>query len=178
MSGIRELTKNILATIRVLNGSREADCVRIAHDLYAQVQNRIIQTGMDSNGIAFPDYSVRQMSKKKVLGRSRNASAESRVKGKKGNTISYVEFRTLNLLQVKHVDLFLTGEMWKNTGVKVISSVLGRVTVLIDGKTPQANKKIDLNSERYKTNILEPSAQEIDAAGQAFSKRRMLKFKI
>ena len=166
MSDFRRLADLFRIAIDSLTSSREADAVRVASDTLALVESRIIETGKDADGVKFPAYSTRKMSASRFAGKSRNAGAEARVK--KAKALSYAEFRQLNNLQTGHVDLYLTGEMWRGTGVIVEKRLLRSTLVRIGGRTPESARKIDLNSIHYKGSILEPSPIEIQQVRAAW----------
>lgn len=150
--------------INTIKTSGERRAFIIASDVYAQVQSRIIQTGKGSDGRKFKGYSTKPLPKYFFTGKSRNAGAEQRVA--KAKKVSYKKFRQLNLLPVDHVSLYFTGAMWRGTGVTLASKAPGRVIVRIEGKTQEAEQKIEWNSLRYGP-ILEPSKKELNAARAA-----------
>mgnify|MGYP003394339606 CR=1 FL=1 len=172
MSGFADLAKRIRAAIDDLTRSREPEAVQIASNLYAQIQNRIIQTGKDKDGDRLPGYSTAQVPKYWFHGRSRNTGADARVRASKKKTLSYSEFRSLNSLQTNHVDLYFTGEMWRETGVTVEKRLFRATHVRIQGKTPEAAQKVEWNSARY-GNILEASTAELEAARRAYVQSRI-----
>ena len=124
MSGLRSFANAIRLLRDNLVSSRETVAVQVASNLLAQVENRIIQKGEDSEGVKFPGYSTKQVPKYFFYGKSRNAGADNRVKKSKSPTLSYQGFRQLNNLQTQHVDLYFTGEMWRGTGVAVTTAFL------------------------------------------------------
>lgn len=173
MSDFKRLADLLRNAAQALTASRETAAVRVASDLRALVQSRIIQTGTNADGQKFPAYSRKKAPAYLYVGKSRNAGAEARVK--KAGSLSYAEFRELNNLQTDHVDLYLTGQMWRNTGVVVERRLLRSTLVRIEGRTSDAAQKIDWNSLRYGGSILEPSQQEIQQARKAyFDDRRNL----
>ena len=177
MSDFRSLADLFRLTLDALTSSREADAVRVASDTLALVESRIIETGKDADGSRFPGYSTRKMPASRFAGKSRNSGAEQRVK--KAGSLSYAEFRQLNNLQIGHVDLYLTGEMWRGTGVIVQKRQFRSTLVRIGGRTPESARKIALNSERYGGSILEPSLleiQQVNAAWLAARRNRMARF--
>lgn len=165
LAGLKQYLKDI---IERLDGTREERAVMAASDLYARIQNRIIQTGKDSDGGKIPGYSQTQAPKYFYYGRSRNSGADNRVRRSDKKTLSYTEFRQLNSLQVDHVDLFFTGEMWRGTGVEITRRAFRETVVSIKGKTPEAEQKIEWNSARYGESILTPSMQEIDNVNRIY----------
>lgn len=177
MSGLRSLVNAIAVLKNELLVSREKVAVQIAANLLAQVENRIIQKGEDSNGNKFPGYSNTQVPKYYYYGKSRNTGADNRVKKAKTKTLSYEQFRQINGLQTQHVDLYFTGEMWRGTGVKVEKNIFGFTSVSIQGRTKPAQDKIRWNSDRYGESILKPQKDEIEAARRAYQTDRINRIK-
>ena len=149
MSGISDLVRALKAAKDALIGTHDKDAVQIASDLYALTQNRIIQKGEDSKGIPFRPYAPLTRKLRTAKGR-----------------------------QIAHVDLFFTGQMWRNSGVQITSRYFGGVKVEVIGKTPDAKRKVDLNSQRYGGNILQPSIAEINTVKAAYLKRRLSRIRI
>lgn len=178
MSGIKAFIDALKRAKNVLETTMDEDAVEVAHNLYAQIQNRIIQTGKDSGGAKLKPYSQKQVPKYFYYGRSRSAGADTRVRSVKKQTISYEEFHRLNNLQTGHTDLYFTGEMWGGTGVQITTRLFFFRSVEISGRTHNARQKIDWNSERYGGSILEPSFSEVEAAKRAYIKKRLSRTRI
>ena len=177
MSDFRQLADLFRFAADALTSSREADAVQVASNTLALVEDRIISTRKDADGIPFPNYSQRKAPAARYAGKSRNAGAEARVKAERN--LSYARFRELNNLQSQNYDFYLTGEMWRGTGVIVEKGLLRSTFVRIGGRTPEAARKIDLNSARVGGSILEPSRvelAEVNLAWLAARRNRMARF--
>lgn len=166
MSDFRKLADLFRLAIDALTSSREADAVQVASNTLALVEDRIISTRKDADGVPFPNYSTRKMPASRFAGKSRSSGAEARVNAER--SLSYARFRELNNLQAQNYDFYLTGEMWRGTGVIVQKRLLRSTFVTIGGRTPQAAKKIDLNSARVGGSILEPSKVELAEVQRAW----------
>lgn len=177
MSDFRRLADLFRLTLDALTSSRETDAVQVASNTLALVENRIIETRKDADGVPFPNYSTRKMPASRFTGKSRNAGTEARVKAERN--LSYARFRELNNLQAQNYDFYLTGEMWRGTGVIVEKRLLRSTFVRIGGRTPEAARKIDLNSARVGGSILEPSGielAEVNLAWLTARRNRMARF--
>lgn len=170
MSDFRKLADLFRLTLDALTSSRESDAVRVASDTLALVESRIIETGKDAEGVRLPGYSQKKVAASNYAGKSRSAGAAEKVK--RAKNLSYAQFRQLNNLQTGHVDLYFTGEMWRGTGVIVEKRLIGSTFVRIGGRTPEAARKIDLNSARYGGSILEPSDTELAQVKAAWAAAR------
>ena len=176
MSGIKNLSNAIRNAINSLNANRERDAVQAASNLYAQIQNRVIQRGETAGGGKFPPYSTRQIPKRFWYGKGRNSTANMRIRNAKGN-LSYTDIRRFSNLQTRHRDFYFTGDMWRGTGVQVQRRLLRSTVVRIAGRTPTAIYRLEKNSEREGRNILEPSQAEIDAVKRAYAANRLKNLK-
>lgn len=177
MSDFRRLADLFRLAADALTSSREADAVQVASNTLALVESRIIETRKDADGVPFPKYSTRKMPASRFVGKSRSAGAEARVKAER--SLSYARFRELNNLQAQNYDFYLTGEMWRGTGVVVERRAFRSTLVRIGGRTPAAARKIDLNSARVGGSILEPSRVELAEVNLAWltaRRNRMARF--
>lgn len=177
MSGFRKLVNALQKAIDNLNANRERDAVQAASNLYAQIQNRVIQKGETSTGSKFPPYSTRQIPKRFWYGKGRNSTANTRIRNAKGN-LSYSDVRRFSNLQTQHRDFYFTGDMWRGTGVRVQGRFLRSTLVSIGGRSFTALQKLKQNSDREGRNILEPSQAEIDAVKRAYAALRLKNIRI
>ena len=177
MSDFRQLADLFRLAADALTSSREADAVQVASNTLALVEDRIISTRKDADGIPFPKYSTRKMPASRFAGKSRSSGAEQRVKAAK--SLSYSEFRILNNLQGDNYDFTLTGRRRSETGVIVERRAFRSTFVTIGGRTPDARMKIAANSERIGGSILEPSRielAEVNLAWLTARRNRMARF--
>lgn len=177
MSGFSTLANKLRNTINALNANRERDAVQAASNLYAQIQNRIIQRGETSTGGKFPPYSTNKIPKRFWYGKGRNSTANTRIRNAKGN-LSYTDIRRFSNLQTQHRDFYFTGDMWRGTGVQVQSRLLRSTIVRIAGRTPTAIDRLKKNSDREGRNILEPSQSELDTVKRVYAAERLKNIKI
>ena len=131
------------------------------------VQLRIQEEGKDADGgqLKFGQsspYSTKGVPAFFLKGKELNAGARTflETKQKKGELVSYLEWRSANNLQVQHVDLTFTGRMWANTQLidQQISNTA--VRVIVGGRSPETQDKLQWNSDRY-GDVLRLSAGEI-----------------
>jgi hypothetical protein len=134
-----------------------------ATDLAALIANRVITTGEDKDGAKFSPYSVNPDNAKNYLGKSRNQSAERKVKAlqRSGTALSYKGFRELNNLQTDFKRFEFTGEMWKKFGVKRATLTSVNFHIVIGGTTTEAQDKIDSNSDYENQSIIDASTGEV-----------------
>lgn len=134
-----------------------------ANDLAALVAKRVIETGTNYKGGKFSPYSSNQIPAYKFWGKSRNQTAERKVRNlsKARGALSYGEFRELNNLLTRNKNFEFFGEMWKKFGVVSYTNSGGRFKVVIGGQTDSAQRKIDENSDREGISIIEANEQEI-----------------
>lgn len=177
MSGLKNLIDKIANVRADLNGSRDRVAFGIASNLYAQMHDRIIRTGKDSDGDRFPGYSTKPLPKFWLYGTGRTPSFDKKVRQEPGKGVSYKRARQLDNLQTEHVDLHRTGEMWQGTGVTIERRLLRSTLIRIEAKTQNAKKKVEWNSERYGGSILENSKTEIEAAKRAWALDRIARIK-
>ena len=135
-------------------------------DLVALVTNRVVQRGETFNGSRFKPYSRRTVAAWRFWGKSRNQSAENKVRAisREGGALSYAEFRGLNNLNTDKKNFEFTGQMWRQFGIVKISVNDGRFKVLIAGTSKDAQQKIDENTEREGVSIIEASQDEREVA--------------
>lgn len=131
-------------------------------DMAALIKNRVVQTGVNADGIPFSPYSDKPVPAYLYYGKSRSAGAEQRVraKAKRREAISYKEFRELNNLNTDKKNFEFTGAMWR--GVEVQQTQQGAATVVIlAGDSPDVKDKLRYATEAERINILKPSKEEI-----------------
>lgn len=134
-----------------------------ANDLAALVAKRVIETGTNYKGGKFSPYSSNKIPAYKYWGKSRNQTAERKVRNlsKARGALSYGEFRELNNLLTTNKNFEFFGELWRKFGIVSYSNERGRFKIIIGGQTTAAQQKIDENSDREGISIIEASEQEI-----------------
>lgn len=133
-----------------------------SNDLVAMVTNRVVQKGKDYRGQTFSAYSNIKIHAKEFIGKSRVASVDKKIQAmaKKNQLISYKEFRELNNLETSKKNFEFTGEMWRKFGVIKFVVSGDNFKIIIGGKTPEAQKKIDENSYSENESIIEANEDE------------------
>ena len=145
---------------------RFADAARVAAlDLAASVVDRVVETGQSASGKRFTPYSTRPMQAWRLWGKSATQAAEQKVRtlARQKKTLSYAEFRRLNGRPDAFKNFSFTNAMWRDFGVVNVQVNGTQIEIKIGGKTEQSRRKINENSEREGANIVEPSADEINA---------------
>lgn len=166
---IREEIQRLEELIRFI----EVDLPRYAErvgaiDLAALVADRVINKGEDFRGRAFTPYSTNTVAAWRFWGKSRNQSAEKKVRdlARKKGVLAYDEFRKLNKLNTDKKNFEFTGEMWKKFGVLRADVNSAGFKVIIGGQTKASQDKIDANSQREGVSIIEASESEIATVGR------------
>ena len=89
---------------------------RIAQSGLSLINDRILNEGIEGKS-----YSTNPLPAYFFTGKSISAGGEAKVKAKnkanKYKGVSYTEFREANNLQTNHVDLRLSGDMWRDMAV-------------------------------------------------------------
>ncbi len=163
MGSIRDTINSFDELLRYVdNGLKDVAESVYGTDLTALVTNRVVQRGQDFRGRPFKPYSTKTVAAFRFWGRSRNQSAEERVRkiSRAGGALSYSEFRGLNNLNTDKKNFEFTGQMWRQFGIVKINVNDGRFKIVIAGTTTDAQKKIDENTEREGISIIEASDGE------------------
>ena len=134
----------------------------LAIDLIALVTNRVVQKGENYLGGSFSPYSTTTVAAWRFWGKSRNQTAEKKVRAisRARGALTYTEFRTLNKLKTNKKNFEFTGEMWRKFGIVKAT----KTVIQIGGTTSVAQQKIDDNSEREGLSIIEANFDEITLA--------------
>lgn len=167
--GIREQIQRLDELIAFIENELPEYGERVAAtDLAALVADRVINKGEDHTGAAFKPYSVQTVAAWRFWGKSRNQSAEKKVRdlSRRRGALSYSDFRELNNLNTNVKNFEFTGEMWKKFGVVRSSSSSTGFSVSIGGTTAASQLKIDENSAREGVSIVEASETEVATVGR------------
>lgn len=171
MSNIQGQIERIEAIQQRLNGGAIQAVTVAAADLAADIANRVINDGENSEGGKFSAYSTKTVPAYFYFGRSRNAGGEAKVKAanKKKEGVSYKDFRQFNGLgTVKNFSF--TNAMWRGFGVKKVEYAPGFYTVTIGGKTKDSEDKIAWMSGQEGSSIIAPNQIEKGRAGISITK--------
>jgi hypothetical protein len=153
----------------ILKGPEAAQIVELAlNDVCADVANRVIETGKDSDNRSFTPYSNAKYPAFWYSGRSRNASGEARVKAaaKKKQGISYAEFRVYNGLPIAFKNFSFNNTMWRGFGVKSVERRGNIIVGMIGGKTEVSKERIENMRRLEGKDIIRPNRNELQRAGR------------
>ncbi len=156
--GIANAKAEILANLPEEGG-------RVGADIAAQVEQRIVSKGETAEGGRLSPYSTKPVPAFLYFGRSRNQAGEAavRARAKKGEGVSYRDFRALNGLNTSPKNLQFTGEMWEGFGVVSVQSIgYGVVEIEVGGKNARSKLLLNAHSKRENTEITAPSNKELD----------------
>ena len=172
MSNIQQQIDRLTAIERRLNGGALTVLPVIGADLAAQIANRVISTGEDSQGGKFSPYSTKDGPAWWYFGRSVNAGGEAKVRAaaKKREGVSYSDFRLFNNRGVAEKNFFFRGEMWRGFGVKSANYSGGIYTLILGGKTKDSAEKIGWMSGQEGRSIIAPNRVEKGRAGDSLLK--------
>lgn len=107
--------------------------VQAANDGLADIETRITSSGQDEFGNVFGHY---------VEGR-------------------YKDYRREKGLEADFVTLQNTNRMWSNISIVAVKTAGFLTTVTIGGQLEETQNKLEWNSDRYETDILALSEQEV-----------------
>lgn len=164
---IQEFNNRINGFINELQSKAPVINAGITRSGLSLIHDRILNEGVEGKS-----YSTNPLPEFYFVGKSISAGGEAKVKAvaKKNKKlgipgISYTEFRNANNLQTDHVDLRLSGDMWRDMDVLESTGTL-RVTTVAGSKnsiTYQNGKKtgdiVGYLAERY-GDFLTPTKQE------------------
>lgn len=165
--GLQLAKAEILASVQV-------ESERVGADAAALVEDRIVLTGKKADGSSFSPYSTKPVAAFRYFGKSRNNTGEVKVRSaaKKGQGVSYRDFRAFNGLNTTPKNFQFTGEMWQGFGVvSVVQIGTGVVQVEIGGKNQRSKLLLSKHSDREKTLLSKPSEQEIQIIKKGIEQR-------
>lgn len=168
MSAYNDISKNLHDAERRLLSNLQRIAVTGANDLSSLIALRVVNEKQTASGGGFTPYSNTPVPAWFYRGKSRTGSADVAVSAlaKKGEKISYSQFRELNNLDGANKNFEFTGEMWRGVGVTG-STVSGPVaTAYIGAKTRAAQNKLKWTSEQEGRSVIEASGKELDLVGQ------------
>ena len=142
-----DLAARLKLVIEELNSTREQESILIGKETIALVRLRVQNSKKNEFGQPFGQYSIIQMPSWMFFGKSLKPSAESEVNDL--DELSYAEFRDINGLDSEDIDFTFSGDMWRNTGVKMVQSSGAQTVVIVGGQTTRAQDIIDWQEERY-----------------------------
>lgn len=161
---LSEFEQKIERSINRIESELEAQVAIAGNDLVALITNRVVQKGEDSDGGSFTPYSTTEVPAFFFLGKSKNASAEKKVKDLSAypDNISYKEFRAINNLNTSPKNFEFTGEMWRGFGVIQVERSPSGAIVTIGGRIKTSEERIKWNSEQEGKSIIKPSKKELE----------------
>ena len=162
---IQEFNNHVNSFLAEVRSEAPVINARIAQSGLSLIHDRILNEGIDGRG-----YSTNPLPMFYFTGKSISAGGDAKVKAKnkanKYKGISYTEFRDANNLQTNHVDLRLSGDMWRDmavlesraSGLRVTTEVGSKNSITYkDGQT--TGQVTDYNAKRY-GDFLTPTNQE------------------
>jgi len=172
---LQNFINKINTITRILSETRANEALLFGREALALIRRRIQNTGRDANESQLGDYSTTPLPAFFYFGRSVNASGETKVRAaaKKGNKLSYKDFRNANNRETDFVDLTFTGAMWREMDVNITTNTPKKSTATISPTTPRTVKVLTYNVLRYGP-ILDITANERGLLLEA-NKQRVLK---
>ena len=137
---------------------------KVANDMIANVELRVIGTGEAADGTKFSPYSRTPLPAfffKQAATRLNKGLNQIEKAQKDGRKLSYAEFRQLIGKQSNYKNFQLSGEMWAS--YKVTNK--GDDFVKMGMSNIDAQNKLRWNSNREGKTIIAPNKEEIDFAG-------------
>lgn len=161
---ISEKIQQLDAIEAYLRGGANTIVAQYAADLCADISDRVINKGVGADGSPFSPYSTKPVPAFWYYGKSVNAGGEAKVraKGKKGEGVSYRDFREYNGRQVSKKDFSFTNAMWRGFGVKSAQFTGGAYIVTIGGKTADSADKIAWMGGQERRSIIAPAPVEVE----------------
>ncbi len=108
-NAVNSLIRNVISDMPEINA-------RLAQSGLSLIHDRILNDGVDGK-----KYSTNLLPTYFFTGKSISAGGDAKVKAKnkanKYKGVSYTDFREANNLQTNHVDLRLSGDMWRDMAV-------------------------------------------------------------
>lgn len=172
MGSINQQIERIERIERLLKGGL-VDVIAVAGaDLCADVANRVINDGKGADGQPFSAYSTKKVPAFWYTGRSLNASGEAKVKAaaKKGEGVSYRDFREFNNRPGSPKNFSFSNEMWRGFGVKSVVFNGSAYVLTIGGKTKDSAEKIGWMTGQEGSSIIAASKEEIERVKRAIQR--------
>jgi hypothetical protein len=172
---IPELIQYLRRVKSDLAKTRANEAYLLAREGLALIRRRIQTKGEKSTGAQLGDYSDTPLPPFFFFGRSANGAGEAKVKAaaKKGQKISYKDFRDFNNRETAFVDLTFTGAMWREMDAQITANSAEKTTATISPRTERSRKVARYNSQRY-GDILGLSKLEISQLKEA-NRQRIIK---
>jgi len=167
---ITGLKFNLANIVKQLNEGRQESALIFASDMIANVNDRLLNKGENSEGVKFPLYSETQLGEFISTANIYNSNKPSAIKKRKKDT-SYKATRILAGLPVDKRTHSFTGAMLQSIRPVVVENNTERTIVEIKSSNPELQKILNYNSNRMKTNLMEPSKEEIELITDANQER-------
>lgn len=164
MGSINDQIERIDRIERLLKGGLSDTIAVAGADLCADVADRVINTGKGADGQLFSAYSTVKVPAFWYQGRSLNASGEAKVRAaaKRGQGVSYKDFREFNNRPGSPKNFSFSNEMWRGFGVKSVVFNGSAYILTIGGKTKDSSDKIGWMSGHEGRSIISASKQELE----------------
>lgn len=131
--------------------------------LCADIADRVINEGKDANGGTFSAYSIKPVPAFWYIGRSLNATGDAKVRAaaKKGQGVSYKDFREFNGRPTGKKNFSFSNDMWRGFGVQKVERTGDAYLLVIGGKNRESQDKIDWMSGQEGRSIIAASKNEL-----------------
>lgn len=162
---INEFNNSVNSFLGEINNQIPIINATLAQSGLSLIHDRILNEGIQGQS-----YSINLLPAYFFTGKSISAAGEAKVKAKnkanKYKGISYTEFREANNLQTTHVDLKVSGDMWRDMAVLENNQSGFKITTVVGSKgsiTYKGGQKTsdiaDYNFKRY-GDFLTPTKEE------------------
>ena len=171
MSSIQQQIERMEGIERRLNGGASSVVTLAGADMAADIANRVINNGENSEGSKFSAYSTKAVPAYFYYGRSRNAGGEAKVRAanKKKQGVSYNDFRQFNGLGTLK-NFSFTNALWRGFGMKSVTYSAGVYTLTLGGKTADSADKIEWMHGQEGKSIIAPNQAEKARAAKSITK--------
>lgn len=156
---IEDFNKQLQDISAFLIQTRGDAVLLFSKELLSIIKLRLQQDRTDADGNSWGGYS-QAVVPRWYYNKISTQSAKNALK-KKGWFVSYEDAREANGLQTAAKDFTFSGAMLRQTVATLEEVYEGIATAVIKGSNPQAQDKLNYNSQREGRNIIEPSIDEV-----------------
>jgi hypothetical protein len=159
-----------LAELRARLKALKANMQNAFEDIATEMANSgksLAERAIISRGLPGEKYSTADVPAFWLMDKALNAKGRKFLKSQAQDGTNWGELRAAQGLPNDKVDLYYSGEMWKNIAVVRIERKDGKVLAILGGKIEASQNKLDWNRDRYGEFILE----NIRAADRKFIKK-------
>lgn len=175
MTSLVQTRNNIRKVIKDLEQTRENEYQLIVLDALALLKRRVINTGKDSEGKSFSDYSEAVVPFWYFAGKDGVSSNDvKRLKDKSGYFASYRDLREVKGRPTKFKNFSFTNKMWNSLETAALSHNNG---VVVIGFKASSDREDVVNIHHEQEGLLRFSDDEIKLVRSLSKKRIMDAFK-